>query len=207
MIHRFSLLGLALLLLAGCTATPPRPQPLDREQAWQSRQQQLTQLKNWSLSGRLGIQTDYEGWHVSVQWQQHENNYTIHLTAPLGQGSLKLEGGENGVLLQSSDGKSVMAEDPGELLYQQFGWRVPVTALRYWVLGLPAPGVAERTLDEYGRLSHLKQAGWEIAFLDYENHDGFELPGRVFVNNHNAKVRLVIGDWELAAKTADRNDS
>jgi outer membrane lipoprotein LolB len=67
------------------------------------------------------------------------------------------------------------------------------------VLGLPAPGAAERTLDEYGRLDRLKQSGWEISFLDYENHHGIELPGRVFINNHQAKVRLVIGDWRLNA--------
>lgn len=207
MMRYFTLFGLALLLLAGCTTTPPRPQPQDPEQAWQVRRQILGHLQDWSLSGRLGIQTDYEGWHVSIQWRQHANNYAIHLTAPLGQGSLKLEGDEHGVLLQSSDGKTVSAEDPGELLYQQFGWRVPVAALRYWVLGLPAPGDAQRTLDEYGRLSHLQQAGWEIAFLDYEEHDGIELPGRVFVNNHNAKVRLVVGEWQLSAKAPASNDS
>jgi len=205
--RHFCLLGLALLLLAGCTTTPPRPQPLDRELAWQTRQQVLTHIHSWSLSGRLGIQTDYEGWHVSIQWQQQASRYDIHLTAPLGQGSLKLEGDESGVLLQSSDGESVSAKDPGELLYQQFGWRVPVAALRYWVLGLPAPGDAKPTLDEYGRLSHLQQAGWEITFLDYEGHDGIELPGRVFVNNHNAKVRLVIGEWQLADRPPESNAS
>jgi outer membrane lipoprotein LolB len=198
MITRFTLLGLALLLLAGCTGAPPRPQPLDREQAWQLRQQALGSLHSWSLSGRLGIQTGHEGWHMSISWEQRQGGYTIRITAPLGQGSLLLEGDTSGVLLQTSDGESVRAEDPGLLLYQQFGWRVPVAALRYWVLGLPAPGEAQRSLDEYGRLSHLQQSGWEIDFLDYENRQGIELPGRVFVNNHNAKVRLVIGDWQLA---------
>lgn len=207
MISRSTLLGLALLLLAGCTGAPTRQPSLDREQAWQSRQQALGSLQNWSLNGRLGIQTGHEGWHVSINWQQRQNDYTIRITAPLGQGSLLLEGDATGVLLQTSDGESVRAEDPGQLLYQQFGWRVPVAALRYWVLGLPAPGEAQRSLDEYGRLSHLQQAGWEIAFLDYENRQGIELPGRVFVNNHNAKVRLVIGDWQLTGPRPADEDS
>lgn len=207
MIHRITVLGLVLVLLAGCTTVPPRPKPLDREQAWQQRQQILNGLQNWSLNGRLGIQTDHEGWHVSINWQQHQSDYTIRLTAPLGQGSLLLEGNPDGVQLQTSDGDSVQAEDPSLLLYQQFGWRVPVTALRYWVLGLPAPGESTHSLDEYGRLSHLQQSGWEIAFLDYENRQGFELPGRVFVNNHNAKVRLVIGDWELDKQPTENSGS
>lgn len=205
MIFRTLSLGLALLWLAGCTSMPPQPQR-DPELSWQQRMEQLQDLGHWSLSGRLGIQTGHEGWHVSINWQQQQNNYTIRITAPLGQGSWLLDGGDNGVLLQTSEGESVQAADPGQLLYQQFRWRVPVSSLRYWVLGLPAPGEAEQSLDEYGRLSHLKQSGWEIEFLDYETQEGIELPGRVFVSNHQAKVRLVIGEWELPKASAANND-
>lgn len=190
-------LGLALLLLAGCSVAPPRPQPADSQQAWQQHQQKLTALNNWRLTGRLGIQSGHEGWHVSLDWQQNNGDYTIRITAPLGQGSLLLQGDATSVLLQTSEGETVSAEDPGQLLYQEFGWKVPVASLRYWVLGLPAPGESVEALDEYGRLSHLQQAGWEIEFLDYEVQHGVELPGRVFVSNHQAKVRLVINEWQF----------
>ncbi len=197
--RKFLVPGLALLLLAGCTTAPPRPQPSDTQQAWQQHQRQLSALHDWRLSGRLGIQTDHEGWHASLDWQQHNSDYTIHITAPLGQGSLQLQGDATRVQLHTSDGETASATDPGQLLYQQFGWKVPVASLRYWVLGLPAPGTAVETLDDYGRLSRLQQAGWEITFLNYQKQQGVELPGRVFVNNHQAKVRLVIGEWQLAA--------
>lgn len=197
-----ALLGLALLLLAGCSITPPRPQPLDNQQAWQQHRQKLATLHDWRLSGRLGIQTGHEGWHLSLDWQQHNGDYTIRITAPLGQGSLLLKGDAAGVILETSDGESVSAQDPTLLLYQQLGWKVPVASLRYWVLGLPAPGAAVETVDEYGRLSHLQQSGWEIEFLDYEIQQGVELPGRVFINNHQAKVRLVIGEWQFPQQDA-----
>ncbi len=143
MIFRSALIGLALLWLTACTGTPHRPPSIDPEQAWQLRQQVLTGLEDWSLSGRLGIQTGHEGWHVSINWQQQQAAYTIRITAPLGQGSMMLEGDADSVLMQTSEGESLQATDPGRLLYHQFGWRVPVTSLRYWVLGLPAPGEAE----------------------------------------------------------------
>lgn len=199
-----ALLGPALLLLAGCSIAPPRPQPPDSQQAWQQHQQRVAALHNWRITGRLGIQTGHEGWHVSLDWQQHNSGYTIRITAPLGQGSLLLQGDAASVLLQTSDGEAVSAEDPGVLLYQQFGWKVPVASLRYWVLGLPAPGEAVETVDEYGRLSHLQQSGWEIEFLDYEEQAGVELPGRVFVNNHQAKVRLVIGEWQFPSQHTEQ---
>ena len=96
--------GLLLLLLAGCTMAPPRPQPTDTQQAWQQHQRQLAGLHNWRLSGRLGIQTGHEGWHASLDWQQYNGAYTIHITAPLGQGSLQLQGDATSVQLQTSDG-------------------------------------------------------------------------------------------------------
>ena len=198
--------GLLLLLLAGCTTAPPRPQPSDTEQAWQQHQQRLAALHDWRLNGRLGIQTGHEGWHAGLDWQQHNGGYTIHITIPLGQGSIQLQGDTTGVRLQTSEGETASAEDPELLLYRRFGWKVPVASLRYWVLGLPAPGAAIETLDEYGRLSRLQQAGWEISFLNYETQHGVDLPGRVFVNNHQAKVRLVIGEWELSAQPPESDN-
>ncbi len=190
-------LPLLLLLLSACTTMPSHSPVADPEMAWQERQYQLASLNDWTLSGRLGIQNDHEAWHVGINWEQQQQNYAILLTAPLGQGSLKLSGNADTVTLQTDEGESVSASDPGELLYHQFGWKVPVKSLRYWVLGVPAPGnQREEQLDEYGRLVQLQQDGWEIRFLDYESRMGIELPGRVFVNNHKAKVRLVISDWQ-----------
>ncbi len=190
------LLALALLL-AGCSIAPQRTHPLDTQQAWQQHRQQLATVQQWRITGRLGIQSGHEGWHVSVDWQQQDGDYTIRITAPLGQGSLLLQGSPDGVTLQTSDGEMLRSQDPSLLLYQKLGWKVPVASLRYWVLGLPAPGDAVESLDEYGRLSHLQQSGWEVKFLDYEQQQNVELPGKVFVTNHLAKVRLVIGDWHF----------
>ncbi len=186
-----------LLLLAGCSTAPPRAPVSDIQLAWQQRQERLAELKDWHLSGRLAILSGHEGWHVSINWQQRNQEYAIMLIAPLGQGSLKLAGNNSVVTLQNDEGESVTAADPEALLYQEFGWRVPVASLRYWVRGIPAPGEREEQLDEYGRLIRLQQGQWEIQFLDYEQQHGLELPGRVFVNNHKAKVKLVISDWEL----------
>lgn len=188
---------LVLLLLAGCTSAPPRPLPTDSQLAWQQRQQRMAEVDEWRLSGRLAIQAGHEGWHARINWRQQQQDYAIMLIAPLGQGSLRLDGNDSVVTLRTDEGQSVSAADPTALLEQQFGWRVPVAALRYWVLGIPAPGAREEQVDEYGRLIHLEQGEWEIRFLDYETQQGLEVPGRVFVNNHQAKVKLVISEWQL----------
>jgi outer membrane lipoprotein LolB len=186
-----------LLLLTACSSTPPRPRVADPQMAWQEHQYHLAGLRDWSLSGRLAIQSGNEGWQVSINWEQKHDDYSILLIAPLGQGSLRLSGNTDAVTLTTDEGESLADTDPGSLLYRQFGWRVPVKSLRYWVLGIPAPGKREENIDDYGRLAHLVQDGWDIRFLDYQNREGQELPGRVFVTNHQAKVKLVISNWEL----------
>lgn len=199
---------LLLLLLTACSPTPIRPQPgTGPEQSWQLRQQQLSQLNHWQLSGRLAVQNDHEAWHMSLEWQQRLDRYSLNIIAPLGQGAMKLHGDEIQVMLITDEGETLNSSDPDLLLYQQFGWKVPVSALRYWVLGLPAPGDHQPTLDEYGRLSQLKQAGWEIEFIDYQPQLGVELPRKVFINNHLATVKLVISNWQALPTEAGETES
>lgn len=193
---------LLMLVLTACSTVPPRPLPeLPREQSWQLRQQQLRGLTHWQISGRLAVQNENEAWNMSLEWQQRLDNYSLNITAPLGMGSMQMHGDATQVMLLTDEGESLSSNNPDNLLYQQLGWKVPVSALRYWVLGLPAPGDYQQTLDEYGRLSQLQQANWEIKFIDYQPQLGMELPRKVFINNHLAKVKLVISDWQSLPTT------
>lgn len=186
---------LLVLFFAGCATTPPLPQPDDAEQAWQAHRQQMTTVQQWQLNGRLLTITGHETWSTGINWRQQGEEYRIMLIAPLGQGSLLLEGDLEQVTLQPHDGEAQHASDPETLLARQLGWHVPLTALRYWVLGLPAPGAHQHQINEFGLLQTLQQDGWEIEFRDYTERNGLLLPGRIFANNHQAKVRLSIGDW------------
>jgi outer membrane biogenesis lipoprotein LolB len=87
--------------------------------------------------------------------------------------------------------------------------------MKYWVVGLPAhQDEFEHTLDQWGRVSELRQAGWEIRFLEYRDHEGMELPRKMFLKslrgyesigtardeldeNDQVEVRLVIKHWIL----------
>jgi outer membrane lipoprotein LolB len=188
---------LILLLAVGCSPTPERPSSaVNVEQSWQQRQQQLHQLTHWKLSGRLAVSNEEEAWHMSLEWQQRDDHYSMNIIAPMGQGSMQLHGDAVQVMLMTDEGKTINASSPEQLFHQHLGWKVPVSALRYWVLGLPAPGDYQQTLDEQGRLNKLQQAGWEIDFIDYRAQLGVELPRKVFINNHQARVKLVISNWQ-----------
>lgn len=197
--RRLRLLGLlgGMALLAACSTVPAvRKSESVLQGLWAARQPALARLQAWNISGRLGIQTEREGWHISFRWQQDDRLYHIVLSDPLGQASAELQGNSQGVTLLLADGRSVAAPDPERLLAQQLGWGVPIKGLYYWVRGLPVPDTAEtHGLDGEGRLQWLQQSGWRISYRRYGNYLGQVLPTKIFLDNDRLKVRLVIDQW------------
>ncbi|MDN5848381.1 MAG: lipoprotein insertase outer membrane protein LolB [Nitrococcus sp.] len=196
------LLGICLItgsVLAGCAVQPPLPEQA-RRTAFANHQAQVSQLSSWSLAGRAAIRTAREGGSVAVHWQQSSERYRIDLIAPFGAGSVRLTGDSQHVRLQTSRGESVVAASARNLLRRYMGYDVPVTALRYWLLGIPAPGpIGLRRLDRYGRLAFLAQQGWRVEFLDYGRFSGVELPTALVLERDQMQVKLVIRDWDLSA--------
>lgn len=197
------LLATLALVLGACEAIPTQaPQTLATEQSWRVRQQVLSALGVWSLSGRIAIQTPAEGWHAALTWEQQGEAYAIQLSSPLGQGALQLNGDPAHVILRTSAGED-SAQDPETLLERQLGWRLPVSGLRYWVLGLPDPNMPleHQELDGQGRLIRIRQSGWDIEFRRYAAASRVDLPDKLFLNNANAEphleVRIAVERWEL----------
>lgn len=197
------LLVCLVLALCACEAIPTQPpQTIDTEQSWRARQQALSALSAWGLSGRIAIQTPTEGWHASMTWEQQGEAYAIQLSSPLGQGALQLNGDPSHVILRTSEGED-SAQDPEALLERQLGWRLPVSGLRYWVLGLPDPNMPLelKELDGLGRLTRIRQSGWDIEFRRYAEGGRADLPDKLFLNNLSAEphleVRIAVERWEL----------
>ena len=187
-----------ILLIAGCAAPMPVP-PADPEATWQSRQQDLATVNDWRLNGRLAITRGSEAWHLKVNWRQKPEGYEIFLSGPFGSG-VKLVGNPQGVVLHDSEQHAYSAEEPELLLYTHTGVFMPVTGLRYWILGLPDPDknhTNQTRLDAYGRLAELQQRDWTVRFRDYVAVEQYQLPERLFIQSEDIEVRLVVDDWQV----------
>lgn len=211
--------------LSGCASLPPPV--VDSARIWQERQQKLAPLIDWEIRGRMALRTDEEGWHASLVWVRADDRHRIDLTGPLGRGHVRLSRDRDGAELKDTDSNVMRAERGEDLLVQATGYRVPLEGLDYWVRGLPLPGRAlEFELDPWGRLRGLKQDGWDIEFLAYASHGGYELPSKLFLRrrlvalndaqgrasaagerasgvperNGDVEVRLVIDRWGIAGR-------
>jgi len=200
MIRTFFLIVLSIALLTSCTTLPPAPPAV--KQSWKTRQSGLAQVQSWQLSGKIAVITAQDSGSATVDWMQNRQQFVISLFGPLGMSGLKLSGQPGAVTLKTSDGKTFSASTPEELLQQQWGWRLPVSYLLYWVRGLPVPGIPQHsTFDTYQRLSLLDQSDWHIQYTSYTTHrlgqHLIELPDRISINSANFKTKIVIYDWKI----------
>jgi outer membrane lipoprotein LolB len=166
--------------------------------AWELHQAALASLQRWSITGRIAIQTEQEGWNATLHWDQDNENYTLRLISPLGQGTYQLHGNDHLVSLLTAENKIYQADNPEILLQQNLGWSVPVGGLKHWIKGIPEPGVNVENIfvDGDGRMTDLQQSGWRISIIRYADFDGTQLPSKLFMQNNRLKLRIVIQDWK-----------
>jgi outer membrane lipoprotein LolB len=198
--HTTAFLLTLFLLLGACARMPVTPalSPQEIERRWASHRAALEAIKQWSLEGRVAIQTEKDGWNAGLHWKQAADAYAMRVMAPLGQGSYELEGDSVGVVMRTPKNETLMAATPESLMQENLGWSLPMTGLHYWVRGIPDPAspIEAIQLDGEGRMAELRQAGWRISVLRYERAGGLELPTKLFMHNLRLKVRLVVDTWQ-----------
>ncbi len=200
----FALFG---LLLTGCAELPVLFGPdnkadqhdADVHRAWQEHQSQLAQLQVWTLTGKVGIQTEQESWNAAIRWRQTGTDYEIRLIAPFGQGTYELQGNDSKFSMRTPDNQVIQAHSPEALMQKTLRWSAPVRGLTYWVRGIPQPDttISGLRLDEQSLLLDMQQSDWRISVLRYLQTSAGPLPGKLFIQNDHYKIRLVIAKWDI----------
>ena len=190
------MIGLGGLLLAGCEMLPELA-PSDREAAWRAHASDLSRFRSWTLLGSLAVRSGGEASQVAIRWRQERDAYFLRLTAPFGAGLLDVEGSAAGVEARFADGRRARAASPEALLEREIGWSMPLEALRYWIVGAPAPGGAPARieLDGRGRLARLEQAGWTVIYERYAALPDLALPDRIRLSNAAVTAAVAVRRW------------
>ena len=191
----------AISLLTGCT-TPPIQTQEQAPSDWVQRQQALSQIDDWRISGKLGVrQGDRIDSAVINGWTQRGTEFDINLSsAVFGMGATNLRGTPHSIWLTQAGEEPLYSDQPEALIYQQTGWTLPIESLFSWIKGIPAPITnSESAFDLSGRLYELQQLGWTIRYTDYHDTEPYPLPRKIVLERENVRVTLVINDWQLDA--------
>ena len=159
----------------------------------------LQELSRFELKGRIAVAAGEEGFSAGLRWRQRDADALIELDGPFGVGGLRLRASGESLELTTARGERLDGEAARVELERRLGFALPVTALRYWVRGVPAPGAgaaAEQLEPGSGRLAALEQAGWKVEFPAYvEVPVAGELPRRMTASRESTRLRMVIDDW------------
>jgi outer membrane lipoprotein LolB len=152
-------------------------------------------LRFWQASGRIAVSGQDGGGSGSFVWRQQGEESDVQIRGPLGVGSLHLMLSDDALKVQTGDGQSLTATDAQAELESRLGATIPTHSLRYWFLGLPAPG--EHDLQAAVDSTTLQQESWRIDFQRYASTGGVRLPMRWVAVNGPAKVRVIVDKWQL----------
>lgn len=194
------------LWLSGCaiiSVPDPVPPGVKSPEAWRQHRATVRHLAQWSLQGRAASGAVL-GWTGNVSWRQEGKTFHVRVSGPLGVGGFRADGTLDRVKVRTSE-QTFVTQRPGVLVTKILGWRFPLTSLRYWVLGLPEPGVpAQLSVNGQGLLTSMQQSEWHIDYPKYTSVEGVRLPKRIVLHNANNTISLVVGRWFALEK--DKKD-
>jgi outer membrane lipoprotein LolB len=168
---------------------------------WEAHQQSISAIHTWDASGRVAADLGGETASGSVDWSQSFDMVDFRFRGPFGVGGFQIQGDDDRLRVRTSRGDDFILEDPVEDMRMQLGWVLPVRAMRYWILGIPAPtsdgeGPLTMAFTTEGELVALDQDGWRIDLSDYQDRAGHHLPGKVNMAGDGVELRFVIDSWE-----------
>jgi len=176
----------ALAWLSSCAITP-RQAPVATRDA-------LT-LGAWQARGRIAVAGPEGGGSGSFTWSQRGATGEISMRGPIGIGNVQLLLSDSSLRVRTGDGQEFEAESAQEELAMRLGARVPTNELRYWMVGVPAPG--EHQWEHSDGTSTLVQHDWRIDYQRFGITGGVRLPLKLLAVNGRARVRIVIDRWQV----------
>jgi outer membrane lipoprotein LolB len=169
---------------AGCAA-PGGPAPAPERVA-----------NAFAIDGRVAVRYGEESLSGRIAWTHAPDRDDLRLASPLGNQLAEIVRDPGGVTLTDSAQSRFGAPDVETLTEQRLGWRLPLGGLIDWVRARPGVG-GDAQRDGAGRLTRLREAGWDIAF-DYAD-DTARLPRRLIMGYDRSErpleIRLVIDNW------------
>lgn len=180
----------ALALLGGCAALEPAPvvppltQPL---------------LTSFQINGRISVRHGNEGFSGNLTWRHANAEDEFVILTPLGQGVARIIKNAAGVTLETPEQAMVHAPDAESLTQSTLGFVLPLSGLPHWVQAQAIGPEAQPRHNPDGTLDQLSEQGWRINYLAYRAVGTLQLPDKVFMENAEVKLRLIVDEWQVPA--------
>jgi outer membrane lipoprotein LolB len=191
-------MSMALLLLGGCRTAPPVTVPGPGADApWPEQRAALERLDHYTLSGRIAVAASGQGFSGSLRYQQQPHRSDLALDGPMGLGGLRVAVEGEQVNISTSRGETLDGAAARAEIESRLGFPLPLVELRWWLLGVPAPGDANVDQDAgSGEIHGFEQHGWRVRVDARAPALGFALPQRLTATREGARMKLLVENWQ-----------
>jgi outer membrane lipoprotein LolB len=198
MTRAYALAALAVLaLLAGCRTRPPVVTGPGADAPWEQQRAALETFDRYSLAGRVAVAANGQGFTAGLRYTQQPRRADLSLDGPLGIGGLRVRLAGHEIEVINSKGQRLDGPAARAELEQRLGFELPLDELRWWLLGLPAPGKSEvDATSEGGAIRGFIQNGWHVAIDSRAPALGFSLPRRLTAERGGARLKLFVERWQ-----------
>lgn len=187
-----------LLLVAGCVTRPPGAQVGPGADApWPEQRAALEKLDRYGLNGRVAVAAQGQGFSASLRYNQEQGRANLALDGPLGIGGLRVDIEGDEIAIATSRGQKLDGQAARDELERRLGFQLPLSELRWWLLGVPAPGEASVNQDgSSGEIRDFTQNGWRVSINTRAPGLGFALPQRLTAEREGARLKLLVENWQ-----------
>jgi len=188
----------ALSLAGGCRTLPPPPIPGPGPDApWPEQRAALEKLDRYSLNGRVAVAANGQGFSASLRYEQLPRRSNLALDGPLGIGGLRVVLDGDDLQISTSRGEKLDGEAARAELERRLGFALPLSELRWWLLGIPAPGDVNVNPDGgTDEIKEFTQSGWRVSINARAAGLGFSLPQRLTAEREGARLKLLVEHWQ-----------
>ena len=188
-----------LALLAGCRTAPP-PAPVvgpGADAPWSQQRAALVKLDIYSLNGRVAVAAKGQGFSANLRYRQQGQRADLSLDGPMGLGGMRMQVADREVSVTNSRGEKLDGDAARSEIENRLGFALPLAELRWWLLGIPAPGEADLIQDAAtGEVSGFVQSGWKVVVNARAPAMGFAMPQRLTAEREDARLKLLVESWE-----------
>lgn len=175
------------IILGGCSVVPVKTGEVlqfDRPEAYKQ--------DDWYFEGRLAV-VGQDSIAAMIKWRHAADRDEVELSGPLSQGKVVMTVVAGMAVVDDGETKKEYEGDVDRLMARIFGVDMPVTALKYWVFGVVDPGRAWQSSGGEG----FQQGGWQVSYKEVRQVGVDMLPRKIFIDNQQTKIKLIIDDWEI----------
>jgi outer membrane lipoprotein LolB len=188
----------ALGLLAGCKTAPPAAvMGPGADAPWPEQRAALAKLDRYGLNGRVAVAANGQGFSAGLRYEQLPRGSNLALDGPLGIGGLRVVLDGPDLEVATSRGEKLDGDAARAELERRLGFALPLAELRWWLLGIPAPGEATLNQDGgSGEIHSFTQGGWHVSINTRAPGLGFALPKRLTAEREGTRLKLLVERWQ-----------